>query len=184
MLATLLLTALSAIPGAQGDVKKDPLPKLELFAKEDWYKNQQGKEVDVTGVLKKVESPKQAGFGRFNPYQLTITTIETVPVQVKVGDKIVTEYRQQLKVVEREVYVGGKNGVLDPYVGKTVKLTGKPVLMKVEGRTHDEIWPARLEVVQSVDLLKKLAAPGLDEDCCEAGDSPKELKIHGKTRWQ
>lgn len=105
----------------------DPTPaKKELFAKEDWYTGEKGKEQDFVGVLKYSPRAKGVvGFGRFNPYQLTINATKDM----------------------REVYVGGKEDILKEYAGKKVKITGKPVDMEVEGRNHREIWPARIEVL-------------------------------------
>ena len=95
----------------------------DLFAKEDWYKGQPGKEQTFEGVLQRARRGG-AGFGRFNPYRL------------------------RMRGGTREVYVGSQGQLLEPYVGKRVRLTGKAVDMEVEGRQHREIWPARLEVVQ------------------------------------
>jgi hypothetical protein len=121
-----LLSNAAAAPQDQPN-KDEPPARLELFAKEDFYKNEKAKEQDFTGVLEKEKGGGGIGFGRFNPYRL-VMTVE--------GKKSV-----------REVYVGGKRDVLDSYVGKTVKVTGKPVDMEVEGQQHHEIWPARLEVI-------------------------------------
>lgn len=97
---------------------------MDLFAKEPWYKSQKEKEQDFVGVLKKTERKGGVvGFGRFNPYRLEMAK-ET-----------------------REVYVGGKPAILAPFVGKKVRITGKPVEIGVEGRLHHEIWPARLVVL-------------------------------------
>jgi hypothetical protein len=123
MLATLVLTL---AVGAAEPPAKEPAAKLELFAKEDWYKEQKGKEEDFVGVLEKVKRDG-VGFGRFNPYRFVMGE----------GDK---------KGV-CEVYVGAKTDILDAYVGKKVKLTGKAVDVEVEGTTHHEIWPARLELL-------------------------------------
>jgi hypothetical protein len=185
MLAALLLTALSVVPAAQPDVKKDPPQKLELFAREDWYKNQKASEQDFVGVLGKVEMKKGVvGLGRFNPYRLEYTQYKKVVVSVEINGKTVLREELVPEKVVREIYLGGKRDILEPYVSLTVKISGKAVDMEVEGRTHHEIWPARLEVVQSKVLPKKLPAPGGDEDCCQDGDNAKELKIHAKTRWQ
>jgi hypothetical protein len=124
MLAALLLALAGAVAEPPA---KEPAAKLELFAKEDWYKEQKGKEEDFVGVLEKVKGGGDFGFGRFNPYRLVMAD----------GDK---------KTV-REVYVGAKTDLLDAYVGKKIKLTGKAVDMEVEGSMHKEIWPARLELV-------------------------------------
>ncbi len=115
-----LLLAL-ALHGAVAD-KAAPPDKLELFAREDWYRDARGKEQDFVGKLEKVKVGG-IGFGRMNPYRLV------------------------MKKETREVYVGSKPQLLAPYVGKTIKLIGKPVDMEVEGKEHHEIWPARLEVV-------------------------------------
>ncbi len=123
MLAALVL-ALAA--GAAEPPAREPAAKLELFAKEDFYKNQKGKEEDFVGTLEKVKAP-EVGFGRFNAFHLVMGD----------GDKKTT----------REVYVGGKTDILNDYVGKKIKLSGKAVDMEVEGTVHKEIWPARLELV-------------------------------------
>jgi len=123
---TSLVLAVLTVPAAEP--AKEPPAKLELFAAEDWYKGQNGKEADFVGVLMFKERPKDVvGFGRFNPYTLVMT--------------------DGAKTTVREVYVGGKPELLKPYIGKRVKLTGKAVDMEVEGKDHREIWPARLEVV-------------------------------------
>jgi hypothetical protein len=127
MLATLLLAALSA---PADDAKKDKAPpaKKELFAAEKWYKDQKGKEEAFEGTLKYTPLPDGVGIiGRHNDFQLEMT--------VK-GKKDV-----------REVYVGGKPELLKAYSGKKVKLTGKAVEVEVVGKTHREIWPARVELV-------------------------------------
>jgi hypothetical protein len=123
---TSLVLAVLTVPAAEP--AKEPPAKLELFATEDWYKSQKGKEADFVGVLMFKERPKDVvGFDRFNPYTLVMT--------------------DGTKTTVREVYVGGKPELLKPYIGKRVKLTGKAVDMEVEGKDHREIWPARLEVV-------------------------------------
>jgi hypothetical protein len=134
---------------------EEPPAKKELFAKEEWYKGQRGKEQDFVGVLEKAAGGGGIGFGRFNPYRLVMTVTVPVIVEEKIDGKIVrrTEFKTEKRT--REVYVGGKPDLLAPYVGKKVKLTGKAVDMEVEGKQHHEIWPARLEVVPD----KKPAKP-------------------------
>jgi hypothetical protein len=130
---------LSALPAqnAGGDT-------VELFAKEAWYKSAKGDEQPFVGVLRKAERGKGiVGFGRYNPFRLEMD-----------GNKV------------REVYVGGKPNLLDPYVGKKIKLVGKAVDMEVEGRQHHEIWAASLVVLVG--------------DKKEAGKGA-ELKIYAKT---
>src|ERR1051326_2080693 len=103
--------------------KDDPPAKKDLFAKQDWYAGQEGKEQEFVGVLKKIERKGDVGFGRSNPYRLEM-------------DKEV-----------REVYMGGKPELLAAYVGKKIKLVGKAVDMELEGKQYHEIWPARVEFI-------------------------------------
>jgi hypothetical protein len=118
MFKTLVLTVglVLLVPVPEG-----PEP-VELFAKEDWYKNQAGKEQDFVGILTKFDR-SAPGTGRFNAYRLILD-----------GDK------KEM----REVYVGNKPDLLAAYVGKKVKFVAKAVEMEVEGRNHREIWAARL----------------------------------------
>jgi len=117
---------------------------VEIFAKESFYKEMKGPEVEFVGVLKKTpQKDGVIGFGRVNPFRLEME-----------GNKV------------REVYAGSQGKLLDPYVGKKVKLVGKAVDMEVEGRMHYEIWTATLTVLGDA---KKGDA--------KAGD----LKIHGST---
>ena len=119
MIFTLAVAASLLTPAA------DPPASKELFAKEAWYKDQKGKEQAFAGVLQYTPKAKDAvGFGRYNAYRL------------EMGDK---KYR--------EVYVGGNEAILKPYVNYMVKITGKAVDMEVEGTKHAEIWPAFIELV-------------------------------------
>jgi hypothetical protein len=127
MFAALLVALATAAPD---DKKRDDLVPVfkELFAAEPWYKDQKGKEEGFVGVLVFKNRPKGVvGFGRFNPFTLTLDDGKKKSV--------------------REVYVGNKPELLKPYAGMKVKLTGKAVDMEVEGRMHHEIWPARIEVL-------------------------------------
>jgi hypothetical protein len=117
-------------------------PKVELFAKEAWYKDQKGAEEEFVGVLRKSKMDGGVGFGRMNPFRLEMD-----------GNKI------------REVYVGGNLKILDPYIGQKIKFVGKAVVMEVEGRRHNEIWPASLVVLSD----KK------DDKKAEAGGAPKVI---------
>lgn len=131
MLATLTAALLLAAPPAAAPLAdKDAAPtKAELFAGENWYKEQKGDEQDFVGVLSRTaDAPKdKVGFGRTTPYRLTM------------NDKG--------KQTVREVYAGAHPELLAPYVGRKVRLLGKAVDLEVEGHVYAEIWPARLEVV-------------------------------------
>jgi hypothetical protein len=128
---------------------------LELFAREDFYKNLPSQEQTFVGKLTRVEKEGQVGFGRFNPYRLV------------------------MKDDTREVYVGARGNVLLPFVGKQVRIVGKPVDLEVEGKNHREIWPARLEIVlddkPSPKEEKGPAAPAAADP-----DKGEEVKVLGR----
>ncbi len=146
-LLTLLLGAAVAAPAE----KAEPPAKKELFANEDWYKNQKGKEEMFEGTLEFKEQ-KGVGFGRYNPYRLV------------------------MKNDAREVYVGSQGKLLQPYIGKRIRLIGKAVDMEVEGRNHREIWAARLEVLTEEKPKESPEAAAL-----AAGG--KEAKILARAFW-
>src|SRR4051794_29878267 len=111
---SVMLTLLSSLPALQAPAAQVP-QKLELFAKEEWYKNQKGDEQEFVGVLSRLQRPKgTVGVGRYNEYRLTIDA----------GGKRDV----------REVYVGAKPDLLAPYVGKRVSLVGKAVEIEVVGK--------------------------------------------------
>jgi hypothetical protein len=135
----------------------EPAAKKELFAQEEWYKAQKGDEVPFVGVLQSSKSENRADtVQHFNPYRLQMqveekNTVEYVVMLVGGGQEVRSVVEVQTKTVVRDVYVGDKTKLLDPYTGKTVKLIGKAVETEIEGRTFHEIWPARLEVVPEKD---------------------------------
>jgi hypothetical protein len=132
MLATLtaaLLLSAPPTPAPPPAAADAPPASLDLFRKEGWYTDQKGKEQDFVGVLSKAAPPAAAAPGRFNPYRLTMN-----------DDKG--------KQTVREVYVGAHPELLAPYVGRKIKLIGKPVEAEAEGQTRSEIWPAHLELLE------------------------------------
>src|SRR5204862_6913242 len=81
-----------------------------------------------------------------------------------------------------EVYVGGKPDLLTPFVGKRVKITGKYVLMEVEGRTHREIWPARIEAEPAATPPPEKTAPAPAVEPPDPSVSPARLAPDGDER--
>ena len=119
MIVTLAVAASLLTPAA------DPPASKELFGKEAWYKDQKGKEQPFIGVLQLTPQAKgETGTGRNNAFRL------------EMGDK---KYR--------DVYTGGNDAALKPYVGYTVKLTGKAVDAEAGGQKVAEIWPSFIELV-------------------------------------
>jgi hypothetical protein len=188
MFAALLLTVLMSAPAVQSDAKKDPTPKVEqpakkvveVFAGEDFYKKQDGKEEEFVGRLERLNSGGKTIYGRNNPYRVVVVQYREVPVDVVVGKEVVKVKEKRAEATALDMYVAGKAELLVPFVGKQVKITGKWVMVKQEGKTYPEIWPARVELYEPL----KLPPAGEDEGCCEAGDDVKEMKIHAKARWQ
>jgi hypothetical protein len=129
---TLLAAALAAAPPDTAK-KADPPVMKDLFAGQPWYEDRPGKAEDFTGVLRyEPRKPGEAGGRRYNPYRL------------------VMEVKGRLEA--REVYVAGKTELLKPYVGRKVTLHGKPVEMDVDGKTHREVWPARVTLAETGEL--------------------------------
>jgi hypothetical protein len=171
-----------AVAAPAPDVKDDPPAKKELFAKEDWYKDQKGKEATFEGVLQK----KKGGGGigvvqRFNPYQLVTTVTVNVVVEENVNGVIIKKFVPETRMTARDIYVGGKTAILDAYIGKTVKFTGKAVNMEVEGVRFDEIWPAAIELVK--DDTKEAPKKG-DKKVDEKADDGTKVKILGRGVWR
>jgi len=87
-----------------------------LFEKEDWYKQQTGKEITFRG---KLEAIKGAG----GPSTLMRTSY------YRLGD--------------RTIYTGARRiAAIDALEGKEVEIRGKAVDMELEGQSLREIWPA------------------------------------------
>ena len=93
-------------------VPEEPEP-VALFAAEDWYKNQAGKEQEFTGILIELRREGRAGFGRYNAYRLILE-----------GDK-----REM-----REVYVGSKPDLLRDEIGLTPERIAESVAAALEHR--------------------------------------------------
>jgi hypothetical protein len=164
--------------------KDEPPAKKELFAKENWYKDQKGDEVTIAGVLQKLKGDGGVGaVQRFNPYYLTYTERQTVTVSVPVGGgKFVPETRIVEAKKERDIYVGGKNDILDGYVGKKVQFTGKVVDMELEGRSFHELWPARVELEPKMNDRKPEPIREGKKDA-DKSEAAMEMKIIAQGSW-
>lgn len=125
MKPTLLLAVLPVVcwsTPALAQEKADA--KVRIFAAEEFYKNQPGAEKEWVGVLKKIDRGDDVvGIGRFNPFWL------------------------DMGKDRREVYAGSQGKLLEPYVGRKVRLHGKAVELEVVGRVHREIWTGWLIVL-------------------------------------
>jgi len=189
MFTTLLLTALTGLPAAQDkkpQAKLQAPQKLELFAGEDWYRKLDWQEQNLTGELTKVERGKDDPVSsRFNPYRIsfwvTIQEVNYVEIKSDVGyigsvDRPIPfekKTRELAKELTREIFVAGKDKILDQFVGKTVTVTGKWVTLESEGRQQHEIWPADIEVADRTHPVN--AARTRTQDI--------KLKIHAKAAW-
>jgi hypothetical protein len=191
---TVLLLALcvplaTAAPAPDG--KADSAAKKELFAKEDWYKDQKGDETAFVGELQK----KKGGGGigivqRFNPYQLISSETVKIIVEKNVNGVVTKEVVPEVRMIARDVYVGGSKDILDEFVGKNVKITGKAVSMELEGTKFNEIWPAAIELVkEDKKPEEKKLNPKNDEKKEERKGGNKvegasEVKILAHSPWK
>jgi hypothetical protein len=199
MLATLLLAAVIGLPAGQEKKVDDPPPPmpLEVFSRDDAYRQKDGKVQDFHGTLKRHGTSKEIpGFSGSSPYSLEYTTYQTVTALIKIGDKIVPEMRVVAIAESKEVYVGRKDNLLDRFVGKQVKVVGKVITREKDGKKYLEIWPARIEVENPKDVVplpsKVVQAPKVgqfklpspEDECCAddkdaqpGGADAKLLKI-------
>jgi len=112
---------------------KKVAPEKVLFANEKWYQNQKGKEQAFIGKVIKIERVGGGiGFGRHNLFHLVMEK-ET-----------------------REIYLGGRFKLLDPYLNKRVRIVGKVVDMEVEGSEHHEIWPGQIAFLKEEEKEKQV----------------------------
>ncbi|MFB3894287.1 MAG: hypothetical protein ACE15C_19965 [Phycisphaerae bacterium] len=97
-------------------------PWITLFANEQWYKQQAGKEEVFTGKL------------------------EAVPNAGGPSTRMRTSF---YKLGDRTVYTGARKvKALDDLVGKKVEMRGKGVSMNLEGQALSEIWPAAVRAAE------------------------------------
>jgi hypothetical protein len=170
MFATLLLTVLTGVPAAPQDKKANDkavalAPKLDLLSGDETYKKSDSKESELTGKLAKRDAAKPAPD---NAYLMEVSAVRTVIVESKVNGKKVTRTELVPETRYYAIYVGARVEALAPYLGKTVKLTGKAI--------DDSFWPGRLE------LWDPKAKAEEDEGCCiDEKDVP--VKIHARASW-
>lgn len=131
LIRTLFLLCLTlAVRGFTADDAKDAV-KGEwqlLFANEDWYKQQDGKEQEFTGKLEAVPPLDGATMlMRDAFYKLGNRTIHTA---------------------------GQKHPTLDKLVGKQVIIRGKAVDMELEGTNLHELWPVAIRLAPPAEKPK------------------------------
>lgn len=143
-------------PGATAPPKPATLP---LFAGTEWYRSATGDEKAFEGLVEANPATGQIGKPtRFNSYRLTWSLPD--------GTKVI-----------REIYAPGKAQFIALYVGKRVRLVGKAVDTKADGKTYAEIWPARLE---PVGLMSPDAQNGILARCTW---QPNGAKKRGDSQW-
>jgi hypothetical protein len=134
MSLAILLLCLGADPASSG--------VLPLLDGETWYREAKGEEARFEGVLERNEGSGRLGPAtHFNAYRLT-----WVDAAGKSGG--------------REVNVPGKAHLLAEYLGQRVRLVGKAIDTEADGKTHRELWPARLETLTAAAAK----APQPDKD--------------------
>lgn len=118
-LATILvLVACTAVAAEKGAAPKGDW--IKLFADEEWYKQQPGKEEVFQGKLEAVQPPQASSLMRNALYRLA----------------------------GRAIYTGGKKvATLDKLVDSEIEILGKAVDMSLEGQAIKEIWPSSVRSV-------------------------------------
>ena len=99
-----------------------PFEKVEIFAAEDFYKQEKAKEQEFVGQIQRADKGGKAGFGRFNPYRLMVITYQDVSKETIVNGKVVRETVKVPYATVYEIYIAGKGELLEPFLGKEVKL--------------------------------------------------------------
>lgn len=121
-MSAILWLCLGTIPAAE------PTPTvLPLLADDPAYKAAKEMEASFEGTVELNPAPAMIGGGKRNTYRLAWTDGAGKP-----GG--------------RDLYVPGKAYLLADHVGKRVRIVGKAVDVESDGKTHHELWPARLEL--------------------------------------
>jgi hypothetical protein len=169
-----------AVAAPAPDVKDDPPAKKALFAKEDWYKDQKAKEETFEGVIqrKKVDGVEL----RAHPYQLIQTVTVNAVVEQNVGGVITKKIVTETRMLARDIYVPGKADLLDGYLGKMVRITGKFVTFELADVKLPELWPGAIEVVKDDKKPEEKKAPARKDE--KDVDSSTEVKILGRGVWR
>src|SRR5713226_7493869 len=107
-----------------------PLPApsgIILNANTTWYKEAKPTEMALEGVVKRTPTTGRVGPPtRFNAFQFTWTDATG-------------------QTLTREIHAPDKAHLLGDYIEQRVRLVGKLVDTDVDGKTYQELWPARLE---------------------------------------
>ena len=133
------------------------LKAITLLAGTDEYKAADGAEAVYVGVIENNPGDGTAGKAtRFNAYRFR--------GKDAAGKEFV-----------RELYVPGKAFLLASYVGRRVRVTGKPADVPADGRVYAELWPAQVEGAAGVATILK--TDGVYARC---GWQPDEARRVGK----
>jgi hypothetical protein len=133
-----------------------PPGALELLAKDNVYVKAAGPAASFDGILERTPSAGRLDSAtRFNVYRL--------------------RYNDAGKEQHRELYVPGKAYLLASHLGKKVRVHGKAVDTKADGKVYAELWPAWL-----VPLTGELArTPGSDGVFVRGDWQPDEARVRG-----
>lgn len=139
----------------------DPLP---LLGEEKWYRDAPEPERAFEGVLERNAAPARLGAGRYNAYRLAWIDGAGRPSG-------------------REIHLPGKAYLLADHVGRKVRLIGKAVDSPFDGAVYQELWPVRLEFLDTPEATAKplTAVEGVYARCGwqpEAGLHPRpQLRV-------
>lgn len=158
MSARLLWLLISALPSAPAPTPSDT-DRLILLAKEDLYRKAEGQEVTLEGILERAPSSTTAPPSHLNLFRL--------------------RWDNEGRIVVHELHVPGKAHLLAAHVDKRVRVLGKLVVTKVDGKPRQELWPAWMEPLSR----NPTAAPGADGVFARCDWQPDEARVRGERRY-
>jgi hypothetical protein len=176
MLAILLMTALTGAPTGAQDKKADDkavAAKIDLLIDDATYKKSAAKEYELAGKLTKSTADNA---GPASSYCMEIVVFRSVTVEREVNGKKLSTTEVVPETVKQFIYFGNKGDALNPYAGKTIKLTGKLLEANVAPNSTNIFWPGRLELWDPKAKVEE------DEGCC-VEEKDTALKIYAKTDW-
>jgi len=134
---------------------------LSLLDQNEQYRKAAAAEVTRDGLVERTPAPGRAGaVSRFNAFRLRY--------QDEAGKEVV-----------RELHVPGKAYLVSSHLGKKVRVRGKQIDTRADGKTYHELWPAWLE-----PLTEALAAtPGADGIYARCDWQPDEARARGLRKY-
>lgn len=151
-LSAFLILSLPWAPAPATEADKSGV--ITLLADQEAYRGAKPPEMIYLGTLERTPGSGKIGAGRFNPYRLT--------GQDGAGNPVVHELHLPIRA-----------HLVATQVGQRVRIVGKLCPVEVEGKTVQELWPARLAPL-STPLAVSPAADGIFARCSWQPDEARQ----------